>query len=46
MSDLKARTKAFARSVFRLSRNLPRTDEVLVLFVMVASKKTARTNPD
>jgi four helix bundle protein len=31
MSDLKARTKAFARSVFKFSRSLPRTDEVLVL---------------
>ncbi len=31
MSDLKARTKAFARSVFKFSRALPRTDEVLVL---------------
>jgi four helix bundle protein len=31
MSDLKARTKAFARSVFKFSRDLPPTDEVLVL---------------
>lgn len=31
MDDLKVRTKAFARSIFTFSRNLPRTDEVLVL---------------
>ena len=31
MSDLKSRTKAFARAVFKFCRELPRTDEVLVL---------------
>jgi four helix bundle protein len=31
MKDLKDRTKVFARAVFKAGRDLPRTDEVLVM---------------